>query len=1563
MGQGYSATTLSAGSAGIDVPELADLTYEKSLSNARFMKSIRARHKDGLVVAKVVMKPFPTLKFDSYVKRLINERKLLSEIPNALPWHRILETSSNGYLVRQYIHSSLYDRMSTRPFLEDIEKKWLAFQLLYVVRDCHDKNVFHGDIKSENILVTSWNWLYLCDFCSSYKPAYVPGDNPAEFLFFFDTSGRRICNLAPERFLKAGESADDKGEVNWAMDIFGVGCVIAELFLETPTFTLSQLFKYKNGEYDVRDTHLSRIEDEGLREMIASMLSLKPEERLSADDYLNFYQDKVFPKYFYDFLHQYMYLITDPTSGRAQITTTKENLGESDERIERVYYDFDKISYFLGHQNTLKQSSPNLFTGRPWKQMFPLCIDIPNNRHEAAIVPHGKSDDGTLIFLSLIVSSVRNTARASSRLHGCELLLAFAERLTDEAKLDRVLPYFMSMLSDPADNVKVASLRGITQLLELVTVVSPINAHVFPEYILPRLQHFAYPVGVGSNPLVRATYASCLASLATSASRFMDMMQALRADGTLPTNDPETEDGAISQSVYQTQYDNAREDLMNFFEGQTKALLTDGDVSVRRAFLGSVSILCVFFGSARSNDVVLSHLNTYLNDKDWMLKCTFFETIVGVATFLGGSSLEEFILPLMVQALSDPEEFVVEKVIRSLCAIAQLGLFERSKTWELVDVVSRFTMHPNIWIREAATQFISSATIYLSVADCHSIIIPLIKIYFSVLPSNLSELKLLGILKKPLSRLVLEKAMNWAITAKDGLFWKAQQSPYNSDAFHTISSRDIDQKMLSRLPKKEEDEQWLQQLRNAGMSTDDEIKLMALKAYIWRSAHRRQQSSPDAEMPPTQVGGLVKLKDEGINSQIVFFEPTKPILMDRRLYDDNIERPGHTIAEALLDASTAVDDALARRKRSHINSHNQRVTRDDATSPRVTSPLAIPSTRAPNAPNSPPPENEPGLSVRGLSPKYSSANQSGPPSSVGSDTTVRTENGHQLRHRNSAISLMNRTGSDNKAIAEISTTSTNAFGKVDGTSNDGGKRQLSSPLALAKEQRRQNPDEIKYQAAHSYQGNDPTILKLLDSLYLENYPADFVEFGPLVQPISRRQPIKGGNGQSTGSWRPDGALVALLGEHSAAINRVVVSPDHLFFITGSDDGSVKVWDSSRMERNIAHRSRQTHKHNGDARVTSLAFVENTHCFVSTASDGSVNVVKVDVSETSGTPRYGKLKVLREYQLEHGQHAVWCEHFKTESQSILLVATNKSKIIALELRTMAILYEVENPLPHGTPTCFCVDRRHQWLLVGTSHGVMDLWDMRFRLRLKAWGFPGGSPIHRMCTNLVRGSRKGRVSIAGGTGQGEITVWDLEKASCKEAYRISGTKENMKGYTLIDIDEQKSGGMLGRFAGTVEPNGSNAVDRGIRALVTGVHALEDGSDPRHFFFISAGPDWKVRYWDYNRYETSTIVSGSSNQDGRPTYQLTQPSSELIVVSEKLHPPAEGSSKGGKGSREASQSIASGRRKDSKQSRNTVISVQQQQLLKSHLDTIMDVALLEFPYGMVVSVDRSGVIYVFS
>ena len=73
MGQGYSLTTLSAGSAGIDVPELSNLSYEKSLGDARFMKTVRARHPEGIVVAKIAMKPYTSMELREYIAKITRQ--------------------------------------------------------------------------------------------------------------------------------------------------------------------------------------------------------------------------------------------------------------------------------------------------------------------------------------------------------------------------------------------------------------------------------------------------------------------------------------------------------------------------------------------------------------------------------------------------------------------------------------------------------------------------------------------------------------------------------------------------------------------------------------------------------------------------------------------------------------------------------------------------------------------------------------------------------------------------------------------------------------------------------------------------------------------------------------------------------------------------------------------------------------------------------------------------------------------------------------------------------------------------------------------------------------------------------------------------------------------------------------------------------------------------------------------------------------------------------------------------------------------------------------------------
>lgn len=73
------------------MPELSDLVYEKSMGAARFMKSIRARHQDGVVLVKVIVKPY-VMKLEKYKHKII--RMSCYEKPLATNTNTILQENA-----------------------------------------------------------------------------------------------------------------------------------------------------------------------------------------------------------------------------------------------------------------------------------------------------------------------------------------------------------------------------------------------------------------------------------------------------------------------------------------------------------------------------------------------------------------------------------------------------------------------------------------------------------------------------------------------------------------------------------------------------------------------------------------------------------------------------------------------------------------------------------------------------------------------------------------------------------------------------------------------------------------------------------------------------------------------------------------------------------------------------------------------------------------------------------------------------------------------------------------------------------------------------------------------------------------------------------------------------------------------------------------------------------------------------------------------------------------------------------------------------------------------------
>jgi phosphoinositide-3-kinase regulatory subunit 4 len=189
-------------------------------------------------------------------------------------------------------------------------------------------------------------------------------------------------------------------------------------------------------------------------------------------------------------------------------------------------------------------------------------------------------------------------------------------------------------------------------------------------------------------------------------------------------------------------------------------------------------------------------------------------------------------------------------------------------------------------------------------------------------------------------------------------------------------------------------------------------------------------------------------------------------------------------------------------------------------------------------------------------------------------------------------------------------------------------------------------------------GQEPGISNLLENLYLDNNRELQQDFGPRVHegPVRRRNVSRPNFLSRDGkNKRIEATLIANMPSHSEAITGFAVSPDHMFFVSSSDDKTVKVWDTARLERNVTSKPRHTYGQH-HARVKCVCILEGVHCFASAADDGSLHVVRVHITQAGALPKYNKLQVIREHRMDNvGEYITCMAHYNTG----LLVASGAS----------------------------------------------------------------------------------------------------------------------------------------------------------------------------------------------------------------------------------------------------------------------------------------------------------------
>ncbi|KAL3351225.1 hypothetical protein AABB24_019698 [Solanum stoloniferum] len=151
----------------------------RTLGEGNFGKVKFAKHTDSAqsFAIKILEKNrIQDLRITDQIKREIRTLKVLKH-PNVVRLYEVLASKTKIYMVLEYVNGGeLFDRIASKGKLSETQGRKLFQQLIDGVSYCHDKGVFHRDLKLENVLIDGGRNIKITDFGLSALPQHLRDD-------------------------------------------------------------------------------------------------------------------------------------------------------------------------------------------------------------------------------------------------------------------------------------------------------------------------------------------------------------------------------------------------------------------------------------------------------------------------------------------------------------------------------------------------------------------------------------------------------------------------------------------------------------------------------------------------------------------------------------------------------------------------------------------------------------------------------------------------------------------------------------------------------------------------------------------------------------------------------------------------------------------------------------------------------------------------------------------------------------------------------------------------------------------------------------------------------------------------------------------------------------------------------------------------------------------------------------------------------------------------------------------------------------------------------------------
>jgi len=735
----------------------------------------------------------------SYMQMLFN----LNFCPNLLPYTRLLDEADFAALIRPKVNLTLSQRLQTVPTLGTIEKYWIIFQLMTALYTLHQKKLYHGGINSNNVLLTTWNHAFLADF-AWFAPNYLYEDVLGDINYYYPTASQK-CNLAPEKFISRDykdianlewfhENINEVGKISketlpnlQKMDVFSLGCVIAEIMLDgTSLFKYEQLMAYRKGQYSPQEK-MDRIKDDKVRKIIYDMIQKDPAQRKDITEVLKEWSTEVCPSSFTGVLYYlnsgllshnfvlpdqrialvrellepiYQYVLEEPYVPHYQtlpiVIQQNQILRHFADCYQMVVPHFHEI---VGNEKKLF----DLETIIKDKLEFRGNIDPKNLRtimtenkvieKEAELNGHllrdrGESKKPELLLVALMIcSNIRNVRYFASLQVGLEMLTNFSHYFSDHINLHVIAPYLFSMLEDQNPKIVIATFHVLCDILSKLT--KPIqyksDKQLFETQLFPNLMK----VYSNGDSEAKCAFVSRISQIINIGAVFItenvifdykiikNQVESAEEAHDLPLpGDIEVKDDAMISKLQGENEAKLKEDIAKEVEKWKSSFLTYiqeifsyQHSEVNEVLLRNFANLGEALGPKFTENFLVPHIVAALNDNRFRL--ISLEEIEKLIDFISEKTINGLLKPVLEKCMFDNDEINVYQSVKNIHKIIKLKKLDLKDTSFLVNNFLPLLIHPNSWIRELILELLCEAIEQMDVTS----------LYFKVHPALLKYVK------------------------------------------------------------------------------------------------------------------------------------------------------------------------------------------------------------------------------------------------------------------------------------------------------------------------------------------------------------------------------------------------------------------------------------------------------------------------------------------------------------------------------------------------------------------------------------------------------------------------------------------------------------------------------------------------------------------------------------------------------------------------------------------------------------------------------------------------------